>query len=158
MGEAIVRKNEAGITLVELLATLVLMTIVTAAIWNAVFLSMKYTTSETTKVRLQQEANYIITKLQQQHRKLECYQLEITEDEIELFDCEKPKDRIEIISTDYKYIPVKLTKVEPKSDDLLLDLIIKDSKEDSKLKVEVSTIISRLKSKEPIGGNEDEEE
>lgn len=149
--------NEDGITLVELLAALVLVTLVTAVIWNTVFISMKYTTSETTKLRLQQEANYIITKIQQQHRQLECYELEITEDKIELFDCQDPKLLIEVISTDYKYVPVELTKVKPKSGDFSLNLTIKDPREDSKLNVKVDTVISRFKSQGVIGGEEDGE-
>jgi len=57
-----VRKNESGVTLVELLAVLVLISIVTAIIWNTVFISMRHNTTETKKLRLQQEANYELPK------------------------------------------------------------------------------------------------
>lgn len=143
------KKNQSGMTLVEVLATLILLSLIGTLIWTTFFTSAKYNIKETTKLHLQQEANYIITKIQQQHRQLDCYQLEITEDAVELFDCENPKMLIETISSDYKYESVALQKVEPKlkSGDLRLKLTVKDPLKDSKLKVDVETTITRYKSK-----------
>jgi len=143
-----VRKNESGMTLVEVLATLTLLSMVTLLIWTAFFISSKHNIAETTKVHLQQEANYILTKLQQQHRHLDCYQLKIGEDKVELVNCDGQPEFNEIISSDYKYGPFISDEIEPKTrfGDLTIKLIVKDPKENSKLKVEVESIISRYQS------------
>ena len=57
-------KKQSGMTLVEVLVVLVLSSLVTLLIWTTVSISIKYNINETKKLRLQQEMNYIITKLQ----------------------------------------------------------------------------------------------
>ena len=83
----VVRKNESGVTLVELLAVLVLLSIVTAVIWNTIFISMRHNTTETKKTRLQQEANYVIAEIQRYHRQCDTYNLTIKTDEVAIKDC-----------------------------------------------------------------------
>ncbi|WP_432358370.1 prepilin-type N-terminal cleavage/methylation domain-containing protein [Sporosarcina sp. UB5] len=81
------KRDEHGMTLVEVLVTLVLVTLVIALIWTTVVVSMKYNIVETKKLRWQQEANRIITEIQQLHRKCETYNLTATHEEIRIEQC-----------------------------------------------------------------------
>lgn len=96
--------NQSGLTLVELLAVLVLISLVTGVIWSTMSISIKHNTIETTKLQLQQEANLIITKLQNTHRYNDCYLLTMQSDRIEVNSCsgeEKPLH--EVLSNGYSY-------------------------------------------------------
>ena len=141
-----VKKNESGMTLVEVLATLTILSMVVVLIWTTFYISAKHSIMETTKLQLQQEANYILTEIQQQHRQLKCYQLDIEEDRVQLFNCNETPELIEVISTDYKYKEYKSGEIEPTEKNLSFTLTVEDPKKNSKLKVEVDTIISRYKS------------
>jgi len=80
-------KSEDGMTLVEVLATLILMTLVAGIIWTTVSIVTKFNVSETSSLRLQQEANYIIAELQQVHRHCDTYKLTIVRDEVKVAEC-----------------------------------------------------------------------
>jgi len=140
-----VKKNESGITLVELLATLSLLSIVVVLIWTTFFITTKHNVTETSKLRLQQEANYILTEIQQQHRHLDCYELEIEENKIKLLNCEEPSALIKVISSGYKYGVYSSSQIYPKKEDLPFTLIISDPI-NNKQKVTVETTITRFKS------------
>jgi len=164
-----VRKNESGVTLVELLAVLVLISIVTAIIWNTVFISMRHNTTETKKLRLQQEANYVIAEIQQYHRQCDSYRLTIKGSEVSMKDCVRESSNSLpdlTISNGFQY----KTSDESAGDEPLVDefndttidskdkhsslsfiLIIEDT-ENKNLKVEIPTNIYRYKSQGPIGG------
>lgn len=138
-------KNEDGITLVELLASLALVSMVVTLIWTTFFISARHNTAETTKLRLQQEANYILTTIQQQHRQKDCYRLIVADDELKFRDCVTEDE--ELISKGFTYdLNIgKTTTIEPKAEDLHLVLIVKYPNEKSKLQVQVDTTISRFK-------------
>ncbi|GKV70496.1 hypothetical protein NCCP2716_29940 [Sporosarcina sp. NCCP-2716] len=80
-------RQEDGMTLVEVLAVLVLVSLVTGIIWSVISIATKFNISETSTLRLQQEANYIIADLQQVHRHCESYQLTISRDEVSVAEC-----------------------------------------------------------------------
>ncbi|MEZ0480601.1 prepilin-type N-terminal cleavage/methylation domain-containing protein [Planococcus sp. SSTMD024] len=69
------RLNEKGVSLVEVLAALLLVSIIATAAWTALSIGMKHTTAETSKTEIQQDANIIITKLSAAHRQNETYSL-----------------------------------------------------------------------------------
>ncbi|MEK3934050.1 hypothetical protein MKY41_01915 [Sporosarcina sp. FSL W7-1349] len=140
------KKNEDGITLVELLASLILVSMVVVLIWTTFFISARHNTSETTKMRLQQEANYILTAIQQQHRQKECYDLIVAVEELKIKDCDSNEETTLSSGYIYKLYPENPTDIRPKEQDLELTLIIKDGKENSRLQVEVESTISRYKS------------
>lgn len=141
-----VKKNESGMTLVEVLATLTILSMVVVLIWLTFSITAKYSIMETTKLQLQQDANYILTEIQQQHRQLECYKLDIKEDRVQLFNCDTTPELIKIIGTNYKYKEYNSGEIKPKEDNLSFTLTVVDTKKNSKLKVEVETSISRYKS------------
>lgn len=139
------KDNESGLSLVELLAVLVLISLVTGTIWTTLSVSIKHNVVETTNLQLQQEANLVITKIQQEHRKHTCYQIIINKNEIEILDCVNQTKYLEIESEKFYYGPNINEIIEPKQEDLnLKDFYVK--KVDSKTKVDVPTIITRFKS------------
>ena len=146
------KKNEDGMTLVEVLATLVLLSLVTGIIWTTISIATKFSVSETTELQLQQEANYIISQLQQVHRHCYTYELTITESEIKVENC--MKDEINpnreydgIISDRFLYEPRPTSTEEPTKADLYLsDFVVIDPVKKIR-RVDVPTTISRYKTK-----------
>ncbi|RDW16336.1 hypothetical protein CWR48_16970 [Oceanobacillus arenosus] len=158
-------KNEKGMTLVEVLATLVIASLFMGIIYTVVMMSMEYSSVETTKTRLQQEANYIITEIQRIHRKGDCYVLSITENEVaiaetEMESCPETDSKMRVLSSEYKYdydieldedgekIVFDKKEIHPNINNVkLTNLSIKDA-ENADIHVEISTIISRYKNTE----------
>ncbi|MBD7983021.1 prepilin-type N-terminal cleavage/methylation domain-containing protein [Sporosarcina sp. Sa2YVA2] len=73
--------KERGMTLVEVLVTLLLSSLIIVLISTTIMISMKYNIAESKKTQMQQEANYIITDIQRIHRQYSCY--EIIENEVD---------------------------------------------------------------------------
>lgn len=142
--------DERGITLVELLATLVLISIVMILIWNTISISLKYNLAETKKLRLQQEANYIVTEIQRIHRQCDKYELTITGSKVSMKNCKSKNPIPDVIVSDlYHYVALPEYKgemIEAKIYDSTIDLIltVQDS-QNKNLKVRVQTTISRYK-------------
>lgn len=83
------KRHEAGVTLVEVLVTLALVSLVAATLWSMLMVSSKYHVTETKKTHLQQEANRIIVEIQKSHRKCLSYTLAISADQIMISNCER---------------------------------------------------------------------
>lgn len=104
--------NEDGMTLVEVLASLILITLASGIIWTTVSVATKFNVGETTSLKIQQEANYIISELQRVHRTCEEYSLTITQSEVSIKNCrpnsKKPESVIanETISNGYRYVAI----------------------------------------------------
>lgn len=152
-------KNEKGMTLVEVLATLILLTLVTGLIWTAISIASQFNISETTELKLQQEANYIVSQLQQVHRHCHEYKLEITENEVKVKSCLNKDDSENtkysgIISNKFQYASTSSGTYKPAQEgigDLDLDLTITGKKVNEKRvprSFEIKTIITRYKANE----------
>lgn len=72
--------NEKGVTLIELLATLVIFGMFSVIIWGFVIQTSKANDIEIVKQSLQQEANLIVTTFDEVHRKSENYEIHISDD------------------------------------------------------------------------------
>lgn len=79
--------NQRGITLVELVAALALVTIVATAAWTTLTIGMKHGAAETSKTMLQQDANLIISKLSAAHRMHDYYYLQFVGGNLEIKTC-----------------------------------------------------------------------
>lgn len=66
-------KNSKGITLVELIAALALVSMVAVLIMTTLGIGFKHSIAESNNTYTQQEANLIVSKLLNKHRKGECY-------------------------------------------------------------------------------------
>ncbi|WP_082713398.1 prepilin-type N-terminal cleavage/methylation domain-containing protein [Sporosarcina koreensis] len=142
--------RESGMTLIEVLAVLLLTALVMMLIWTTVLTSMKYNITETKKLKMQQEANYIITDLQHIHRKCDTYRLEERDGEIWMTDCtgvDAQSDKKIGSENNFKIIglPTK-QEIRAKTTEasMNVNLVVADPVK-NKLKVSVSTVISRYK-------------
>lgn len=142
--------GQKGFTLVELLAVLLLLSMVVALVWTTVLTSMRYNLSETNKLKMQEEANLIITNLQNIHRKCDNYMIENRNGGIWMTGCKNNILRDFQINTEENFLisGLPLREIEARTSDstLMLDLIIGDKT--TKSKVTISTAISRYKVKE----------
>ncbi len=108
-------KDEKGLTLVEVLATLTLISLVTGLIWSTISIATQFNVSETTNVRVQQEANHILTELQSIHRNCYEYRLTITQEKVAVNGCEAingEANNEKVISDDFRYVAI-LNKTAP---------------------------------------------
>ncbi|QUW22513.1 prepilin-type N-terminal cleavage/methylation domain-containing protein [Sporosarcina sp. Marseille-Q4063] len=146
-------KNEKGITLIELLAVLVLVSLIGTLIMTTFTISFKYNVVETKKVKMQQEANYLVSLILQKHRTLDAYELIVTSDDKLVFkECNNVQiptscDGVEsIIGSNYHYSLLDNPgTILPKEKDFSTTLIVKDPKNEE-LNVEVKTRFARYKS------------
>lgn len=149
----VMKNNQRGMTLVEVLATLVLLSLVTGVIWSTISIATKFNVAETSTLQLQKESNYIIAELQRIHRQCDSYTININEDFIEVSECKNKKQEDlseynEIVSIGYKYRPSLSKLVVPAEEDLTInELTVMDTLdiegERSNRKVTVTTVISR---------------
>ncbi|WP_262173472.1 prepilin-type N-terminal cleavage/methylation domain-containing protein [Saccharococcus sp. Marseille-Q5394] len=140
-------RKQNGMTLVEVLAVLVLSSLVILLIWTTVMTAIKYNITETKKLRMQEEANYIITEIQRIHRQCSQYELNVSAGEISMKSCDGPiSDRV--ISRGYNYngtIYVK-DKIDAKKKDASIPFtLVMNDLENDRLEVEITTTISRYK-------------
>lgn len=158
-------KDEKGKTLVEVLATLLLLTLVTGVIWTTISVATKFNVGETSTLKLQQEANYIISELQQVHRNCYEYKLTISTNEVKVTECKGddtkhlPKPQYDgVISNlfNYRYILQDELQTPTTTDLDLTNFAVIDPK-NSKRVVQIPTTIARIKTNKPdVGGLRDE--
>ncbi|WP_318615207.1 prepilin-type N-terminal cleavage/methylation domain-containing protein [Sporosarcina sp. YIM B06819] len=143
-------KKEYGMTLVEVLVTLILLMLMTGIIWTTILITSRFNIAETSTLRLQQEANYIITTLQQVHRQCFTYSLFITNSEIKIKNCvndqgEEQNTYNGVISKGFTYQPLiddELIRSTERNVDLTS---FKVTVPVSNRYIEVPTVISRYK-------------
>ncbi|WP_394119730.1 hypothetical protein [Planococcus donghaensis] len=80
--------NAKGASLVEVLAVLLLVSIIGGIGWTALNIGIKHNSVETTKTQLQQEANLIVTKLVNEHRRSDHYYLRLSDGQLEINSCD----------------------------------------------------------------------
>ncbi|MGM0854968.1 MAG: type II secretion system protein [Bacillota bacterium] len=68
--------NERGLTLVEVLVTLTILSIIGAVVWNVFYQGINYTKKAVSQNSIQQEANILTMKLTRIHQTSESYELE----------------------------------------------------------------------------------
>lgn len=96
--------NQKGVSLVELLAALALVSTIAVIAWTALTIGFKHTAVETGKTRLQQEANFIITKLANEHRKNHSYSLIFEGNQLRIEKCSAAGAcTIENVGSQYDY-------------------------------------------------------
>lgn len=138
-------------TLVEVLAVLLLTSFVILLIWTTVLTSMKYNITETKKIRMQQEANYVIAGIQRIHRQCDSYTIVKEKEQIWMVNCKNGTIPDKQINSGNGIIINGLLGenddkrvINSKTDDtsIDLDLILEYSLEDN-VKLAVSTVITR---------------
>lgn len=143
--------NEKGVTLLELLAALALVSIVAVLAMTTFNIGVKYNVIETTKTTMQQESNLIVTTLMNLHRTEKCYEIKnVTTITINVYDdalCTEPFNRkIEFAQDQFNY-DLNLQsgiaeKINPQEINYSMTLTIKDN--NSSLENSYKTQIYRL--------------
>ena len=70
-------KNQSGITLIEVLATLTILSLLLGIIYSVFFNGLQYSSKAKNTVSIQQEANYLLTLLKEQHEKVNSYTVSV---------------------------------------------------------------------------------
>lgn len=143
--------NEKGVTLIELLAALALVSIIAVLAMTTFNIGVKYNVTETKKTTMQQESNLIVSTLMNVHRTEKCYEIENTNTlNIKVYDddlCTAPFSRqIEFNQNQFTYALTLETgtpvQIRPQETNYSLTLIIKDK--NSALENSYQTQIYRL--------------
>ena len=79
--------NQKGISLVELIAGLALVSIIAVIAWTTLTIGMNHGAAETSKTMLQQDANILIMKLSAEHRRNDYYYLSFSGGNLEISTC-----------------------------------------------------------------------
>lgn len=148
-----VRRNQNGVTLIELLLTLTILTIVGAIIWGTLVQGSKYSNNAVTKNQMQQEANIIISRLTKIHQISESYNINSSGCKVTVVYKEKNNiENTETFENQRLCISTStIDNIKPNIRDVPLTIKIKDNNSNNRVSIE--TVLSRLK-----GGGLDEEE
>ncbi|RNF40927.1 prepilin-type N-terminal cleavage/methylation domain-containing protein [Planococcus salinus] len=149
------KSNQKGITLVELLAVLALVGIITTLAWTALSIGFQHSAIETSQTQLQQEATLLMTTLTNEHRRSDHYYLRYQDGHLELKTCtETACESFERITTNnYSYngsvndinfddLDPNM-KIEPKKAHVEVSLIVADP-ENLNNEVTVTTTLTRI--------------
>jgi prepilin-type N-terminal cleavage/methylation domain-containing protein len=149
-------RSQRGITLVELLATLAILSFIGVIIWSVFFQGANYSQKAVTKNALQQEANIVITNLKTIHRTSDSYQ--ISDSGCKLTATITKNNKIQsqefsnskfCISARFTYINTgsdltSTDSIDPNNQDISFEITIKDNN-DSNNQIVENGILYRLK-------------
>jgi len=155
------KNNEKGVTLVELLATVTILSIVGILVWSVFIQGIKHSNKESTKNLLTQEANYVQFSLKKIHQTSEEYQIKFPSPcSIQIEDLNAPSNPVLNLNnnqicysindvTNYDdglTFDLSTTSIKPKDihHSISFQLILKEKKNERN-KVITHTILSRLK-------------
>ncbi|WP_147532519.1 PilW family protein [Bacillus marasmi] len=140
-------RNERGITLVESLAALTILSIIGVIIWNVFFQGYNFSKNAASKNMMQQEANIIIAHLNRIHQTAVSYKISIPENgtiEITVNERNHSTRKVLFKNSQLLFQINKIGKIDPKNDDIDLIITIKDKNNPDNF-VEVETLLYRLK-------------
>jgi type II secretory pathway pseudopilin PulG len=139
-------KNENGLTLIELLATILLSSMVIIILMTTLSIGIKYNVSESKKVRLQQEANLVIATITNKHRDGDCYILDEEGEKLFFYKCDETKSKQGSVTENLFNYDINTNEFSgnPKKDDLEISLTVIDPVNE-KLRVTINSTISRVK-------------
>ena len=148
--------DNKGITLIEVLAVLILISIIAVAAWTALSIGMKYTTVETSKTEIQQDANIIISKLSSAHRQSDKYAIKIESEQlmISTLNGTEWKDFEKVLDKPYSFVGTTIggnnlsataIKIEPKKEHANLDLKLNKNGQS----IDIQTTLTRIRTDRP---------
>lgn len=138
-------RNEKGLTLLEVLAAVTILSVVGIVIWNVFLQGYQFSNKTIKKSQIQQEANFVLTSMMNFHRGSESsYTVTVSACEIKL------SNSTDTIIFDHSLICFSSTftgskTVNPNKENFNFILIAAD-KNDEHNNVTIETVLSRLKS------------
>ena len=143
-------QNQSGLSLTEVLATIVLLSIVTILAWSIFFEGAQFSNKAITKNQMQQEANVILSQLSKVHKITNYYKVDINPCSFSLEYTLNSRVKKEVF--DNSNLCIKLlnvpSEVNPKKTDINLELIIEDINDPTN-NLKVSSLLYRLKEESP---------
>lgn len=139
-------QKQCGLTFIELLATITVLSIIGIIIWNVFIQGNKYSQTSISKNMLQQEANLVITNLTKIHQTSAQYEIISSSCQISVSITKKDGTTTSQVfdspticySTNFSGI------VDPSQDDINLTITLSDKKNSSN-HLDVDTVLYRLK-------------
>jgi prepilin-type N-terminal cleavage/methylation domain-containing protein len=149
------RRGEGGLTLIEVLATLTILSLISVTIWSGFFQGYNFSQKAISKNLMLQEVNLLITHLTKFHQSTEKYTIKSTNCDLVITDLKTTPPQEQILN--HPNICFKLLEinhvigsgpstVEPKKigNDVSLKLIASDKK-DPNNHITIDTFLYRLK-------------
>jgi type II secretory pathway pseudopilin PulG len=140
-------KNERGLTLVEVLATVIIFTLVFILVWSIFFQGTNYSKKAVSKNQMQQEANVIISSLNSIHKRSTEYTFTSNNCKISIRYTAQNVAKTEVFENSQMCIELNnnsTSPVIPKKADVDIELVITE-KDNPNNKVRIYTLLSRLK-------------
>jgi type II secretory pathway pseudopilin PulG len=151
-------KSEKGITLIELIAALALVSMVAVLIMTTLSIGIQRSVIESEKTKIQQEANLITSKLLNIHRSGNCYQLDVTENhDLQVLTYGEPNQgicdnvlnqTITINNAEYEISPMNsplpFEKIDPTKKNNAISIVLTLESRRT-INYEISTTLSRYK-------------
>jgi type II secretory pathway pseudopilin PulG len=143
-------KNQVGITLIEVLATLTILSFLMVIVYNVFFNGLNYSSQAKDTVSIQQEANYLLTLLKELHENEDFYTVTVEEDHQTV-----TINEISVNNPQFLYQVCNLNDPSPCNEQNTIVIenpakesfyvrIVLTSKNNPDLTYEVKTILSRL--------------
>jgi len=137
--------NQKGVTLIELLATLVIFGIFSTIIWAFVMQTFKTNDVEVSKNQLQQESTIILNAIDEIHRKSTSYKIDFNRNEIIITPNHSGQIAFNNPNIIYNLSPlITGITITPKTQNLQLNLVL-TSKENENITTNVKSTFKRLK-------------
>lgn len=153
-------KNQKGITLVELIASLALVSLVALLIMTTLSIGIKHSVVESDRVRVQQEANLIVSKLLYTHRVGDAYcLLSFVDKDVQGndfnnlsygLDCANKTNKLFDQSSSFEISSINLglldqKQVTPDSENIKINMTIKYRDQKKKSTYLIDTTLTRFK-------------
>ena len=151
--------NQKGITLVEVLAALLLVSVIAVVAWTTLTIGFKHAAVETEKTEIQQDANLIISTLTGVHRRSASYSLIFEANKLKINSCtDAVTCRDTVIEESYDFTgtmvnnvlvdsydgsPDVFSNLEPKKNHTTLKLVLTDLN-NPKNTLTVETTLTRI--------------
>jgi Tfp pilus assembly protein PilV len=136
-------KKQHGLILIEVLASLAILSVIGLVLWNVFFQGITYSKKAVSQTAMQQEANIISMKLTRIHQSHSTYRLVNTGCAIEIYDSESSSQPFQTLSHSELCIS-GITKEINSSSSKDLELTLHD-KEHPESKFELTTTLYKLK-------------
>ncbi|WP_084786860.1 prepilin-type N-terminal cleavage/methylation domain-containing protein [Bacillus tuaregi] len=148
------KRNQQGITVIELLISLAILSLIGVLIWNVFFQGLDFSSKEITKNRMQQEANIILTHLTKIHQTAEEYKIETNSGKI-LVTYQEGDQPLQKVAFENSKLTLQIKKLGEQSENQVIEvnpfvsdisLLIHISDIDNpNTKITVNTLLSRLR-------------
>lgn len=135
--------DEKGITLVELLAALILVSIIATIAWTTITIGMRHGTSETSKTIMQQDMNLMVSSLMSAHRSSEKYSIKFENNYLLIDACDESGDcKLSEIAGEYDFSESRINNIEidPSSTTPTIISDLKPREKHTKIKLKITDI------------------